>query len=106
MHKINVIQPFALRMDGSRREFSVGEHTLSRAELDHWFTQACIAAGRARLVADSTAGAQEEELRGLTNAELKEMLRIKGVAVSGSPNKNALIAMLLAQEAGENEAEQ
>jgi hypothetical protein len=53
MPKIKVVSPFALRLDNKtpRREFRVGDHEVNEAELSHWFIKACLADGRAVLLA-------------------------------------------------------
>lgn len=52
MPSIEVCIPFTLRLcrECKVRHFPKGVHEVSRQELDHWFTQGCIAEGRAVVV--------------------------------------------------------
>ena len=65
MPVIVVNKPFGLRISSKaeQRIFGVGRHTVSDAELAHWFMQACLSDGRADLVAETdtdVAGAGDE----------------------------------------------
>ena len=64
MPRIKVLRPFCLRLGRSHapREFAVGEHEISEAELGHWFFRACLAEGRAVLLPEE-AEAEEKALQ-------------------------------------------
>lgn len=55
MPTIKVDHPFSLRVssDAELREFDKGQHTVTTAELEHWFIQGCLKEGRATLVSDA-----------------------------------------------------
>lgn len=55
MPTIKVDHPFSLRVSSGAelREFGKGQHTVSQAELEHWFIQGCLKEGRATLVPDA-----------------------------------------------------
>jgi len=52
--KIFVTSAFSVRLVTGEepRVFARGAHELSEEEIDHWFVQACIQEGRARVLSD------------------------------------------------------
>lgn len=52
MPRINVTAPFKVKFPGEKkhRVFEPGEHELTEKELQDWFIQGCIAAGRAEIL--------------------------------------------------------
>lgn len=68
--QIRVTQPFAFRASLSDpvKTFDPGRHELTQAEAEHPFLQACIAAGRAELLAHArTDDAQRAETAAATS---------------------------------------
>jgi hypothetical protein len=82
MPRILVTKPFKARFDrtsAGKRDFAVGEHTLTQAELEDWFVQACIADGRAELLPDVEATADEAEtVKDTPAADAKDKTKGKG----------------------------
>jgi len=131
MPVIEVKKPFGLRLgsDRERRDFSIGEYSVSDEELDHWFVQACLKDGRAVLVrelvevepdAAPDAGADDgetdegaaepgeeraaptrEELMAMTVAQLKEMAALCGLTPASNATKAVLVDALLAGRGSE-----
>jgi hypothetical protein len=50
MPKIQVTQPFVLRVGKTRTVFTPGIHEIGTEELEHWFLKGCLAEGRAFLL--------------------------------------------------------
>ena len=117
MTKINVTQPFSLRLGSGKglHEYGVGVHEISDEEFGHWFFKACLESGRATILSepepkpDPVAGKgggeavapTKDELLALKADELKALCEACGIAIPvGNPAKAALADLLLAGHEG------